>query len=151
MKIHYSSNYDQMSQRAYDSIISDLKIQSRQSICIATGNSPEGTYNKLANIYKSHPDYFKEVSIVKLDEWGGLSANDTNSCEIYIRHKILQPLHISDDRFISFKSNTASPEKECERVQREIDAKGPIDICILGLGKNGHIGFNEPANSLSPN
>lgn len=151
MKIRYCSNYDQMSQLAYESIISELKIRSRQFICIATGNSPEGTYNKLAITYKNQPDYFKEVSIVKLDEWGGLSANDTNSCETYIRHKILQPLHISDDRFISFKSNTDSPEKECERVQKEIDDNGPIDICILGLGKNGHIGFNEPSDSLSLN
>lgn len=140
-----------MSQLAYDSIISDLKIRSRQFICIATGNSPEGAYNKLANIYKKQPGYFKEVSIVKLDEWGGLSANDPNSCENYIRHRILQPLHISDDRFISFRSDTASPEKECERVQKEIDDNGPIDICILGLGKNGHIGFNEPSDSLSLN
>ena len=151
MEIHYCNNYEQMSQQACDSVISDLKTRSKQLICIATGNSLEGTYNKLGNIYKIQPDYFKEISIIKLDEWGGISANDTNSCETYIRHKILQPLHISNDRFISFKSITASPEKECERIQKEIDDKGPIDICILGLGKNGHIGFNEPADSLSFN
>ncbi|KKN21123.1 hypothetical protein LCGC14_0928550, partial [marine sediment metagenome] len=60
-------------------------------------------------------------------------------------------LHISDKRYISFDSDSASPEQECDRVQQEIQKKGPIDICILGLGKNGHIGFNEPADFLTPN
>ena len=151
MNIQYFSNYENMSQMAFDSILSDLKFRSRQFMCVATGNSPRGTYNKLADIYNEQPNIFKEVSIVKLDEWGGIRPSDAQSCETFIRHKILEPLKISDDRFVSFKSNPTSPEKECKRVQKEIEEKGPIDICILGLGKNGHIGFNEPEDSLSPN
>ena len=151
MNIQYCSNYEQMSQLAYDSIIADLKIRSEKLICIATGNSPEGIYYKLAHCYKNKPDYFKEISIVKLDEWVGIRLKDPISCETYIRQKILEPLQISNDRFISFKSKSISPEKECERVQKEIETKGPIDLCILGLGRNGHLGFIEPSDSLSAN
>ncbi|HEX9827715.1 MAG TPA: galactosamine-6-phosphate isomerase [Flavobacteriaceae bacterium] len=149
MNITYCENYDHMSQMAYDSIISDLKLKSGQLICTATGNSPTGVYEKLSALYKSNPEYFKAISIVKLDEWHGINANDPSSCETYIRHKILEPLHIPDDRFIAFKSDTDSPERECDRIQKEIAEKGPIDLCILGIGVNGHIGFNEPAESIS--
>lgn len=149
MKIQYCSNYEEMSQSACDSIIRDLKISPNQLLCLATGNSPTGTYNKMVNIRLEHPEYFKELNIVKLDEWGGLGDDDPESCETYIQNKILLPLHIPDNRYISFQSNAAVPEEECKRVQKEINAQGPIDICLLGLGKNGHIGFNEPADSLS--
>jgi galactosamine-6-phosphate isomerase len=138
-----------MSQMAYDSIISDLKLKSGQLICTATGNSPTGVYEKLSALYKINPEYFKDIGIVKLDEWHGINPNDPSSCDTYIRHKILEPLHISNDRFIAFKSDTISPETECDRIQQEIAEKGPIDLCILGIGINGHIGFNEPAESLS--
>lgn len=149
MNIKYCENYDHMSHLAYDSIVSDLNKRSKQLICTATGNSPTGVYEKLSALYKTKPNHFNDISIVKLDEWGGINDNDPSSCETYIRHKILETLHISNDRYIAFKSNTISPEKECERIQNEIDNKGPIDLCVLGMGVNGHIGFNEPAESLS--
>ena len=149
MKIQYCSNYEEMSQSACDSIIRDLKISPNLLLCLATGNSPTGTYNKMVNIGQEHPEFFNELSIVKLDEWGGLKEDDPDSCETYLRHKILIPLQIPNNRYISFQSDSKIPEEECERIQKEIDDKGPIDVCILGLGKNGHIGFNEPAESLS--
>ena len=149
MKIQYCSNYDQMSNLACNSVLTELKVSSNQLICAATGNSPTGIYKLLSDINKEHPEYFRKTNIIKLDEWGGLSKEDTDSCEFYVRYKILQPLQISDNRYISFKSDADFPEEECKRVQLELDEKGPIDICILGLGKNGHIGFNEPAASLT--
>ena len=150
MKIQYCDNNKQMSYLAADSIVSDLKLRSKQLICAATGNSPIGIYTKLEEFYQDHPDYFIDLSIIKLDEWGGLKNNDVNSCETYIRNKILQPLHISDNRYISFNGEELMAKKECERVQKEIDTRGPIDICILGLGKNGHIGLNEPEEFITP-
>ena len=149
MNIIYCENYEKMSQWAHDSIVSGLKSNSKQLLCLATGNSPDGLYKKISSTYVTHPKYFKDFNIIKLDEWGGIAINDTSSCETYLRHKILEPLNISNDRFISFKSNPSGPEQECDRIQKELDEKGPIDICVLGIGVNGHIGFNEPAESLS--
>lgn len=140
-----------MSHLSCDSIISDLKENPKRLICAATGNSPLGLYKNFASIYKDEPEIFKELAIVKLDEWGGINSEELNSCETFILQKILGPLNISEDRYISFKSNPVSPEKECDRVQGQIQKKGTIDICILGLGQNGHIGFNEPAKVLTPN
>lgn len=148
MKITYCKNYEQMSQYAHDSIVSDLKTNPKQLLCLATGNSPTGLYKTISATYNIHPQYFKDFNIIKLDEWGGIDMNDPSSCETYLRDKILNPLDVCKERFISFKSNTNAPEKECERIQKELDEKGPIDICVLGIGVNGHIGFNEPAEAL---
>jgi putative deaminase/isomerase len=137
-----------MSQLSCDSIIATLKKKPKPLICVATGNSPTGLYEELANYYVKEPNTFKELRIVKLDEWGGIDRDDTNSCERYIRNNILAPLHISDEHFISFESNPDAPIAECRKIQQELDDNGPVDICILGLGKNGHIGFNEPAKEL---
>lgn len=149
MKIQYCNDYNAMSQLSCDSIVSDLRKQPRQLICMSTGNSPTGTYERLAKVFNDHPAFFNELIIAKLDEWGGIDSNEPSSCESYIQEKILQPLAIPQNRYISFKGNTVSPQKECDRIQIEIQKKGPIDICILGLGQNGHIGFNEPANTLT--
>ena len=149
MKIQYCSDYNAMSQLSCDSIVSDLRKRPKQLICMSTGNSPKDTYEKLASVFNRYPAFFSELIIVKLDEWGGIDSNEPSSCESYIQEKILQPLAIPQNRYISFKSNPVSPQKECERIQIEIQEKGPIDICILGLGQNGHIGFNEPANILT--
>ncbi|APQ17702.1 galactosamine-6-phosphate isomerase [Maribacter hydrothermalis] len=150
MKIKYCSDYEEMSQLCSDSILTDLKKNNKQLICVATGNSPNGVYENLANAHKSEPSLFEKLKVIKLDEWGGISASDENSCETFIQKKILGPLQILSDRYISFESKPASPEEECVRIQNEIKRHGPIDTCILGLGKNGHIGFNEPGKALAP-
>lgn len=139
-----------MSQRAYESIISDLEEHPEQLVCAATGNSPTGTYEKLAYRFTKNPECFKGLMLLKLDEWGGIEKKEPSSCESYLQKKVVQPLQIPRDRYIAFDSNPVSPEKECQRIQRAIEQKGPIDLCILGIGQNGHVGFNEPASSLSP-
>jgi galactosamine-6-phosphate isomerase len=65
-----------------------------------------------------------------------------------LKKNVLTPLGITDDRFIEFNSEAENVTDECKRIQQAIDQTGPIDCCILGLGKNGHLGFNEPADFL---
>lgn len=151
MKIKYCQDYNEMSQLASDSIISGLQKRPGQLLCAASGNSPTGTYERLTKVFENDPGLFKDLSLVKLDEWVGIAPNAPSSCESYIQNKIVRPLRIPKERYISFKSNPVSPKEECKRMQLELDQKGPIDLCVLGLGQNGHIGFNEPASELVPN
>jgi len=65
MNVNYCENYDQMSQRAHDSIVSDLKKNPKQLLCLATGNSPTGLYKKMASTFKSLPEYFKNFNLIK--------------------------------------------------------------------------------------
>ena len=85
-----------------------------------------------------------------MDEWGIIPLSHPDSCETYLKKHLLGPLEISNDRYTSFDTAPEVVESECKRIGKFIQEKGPLDICILGLGKNGHIAFNEPAESLNP-
>jgi galactosamine-6-phosphate isomerase len=100
--------------------------------------------------YGREPELFRSLRILKLDEWGGLEMNDPSSCEGQLRDYLIEPLGVSSARYISFTSNPANPPAECARVGRLLKEEGPIDLCVLGLGMNGHIAMNEPAASLQP-
>lgn len=139
-----------MSLACSDTILSGLRINNRQSICAATGNSPMGVYQNLAAGHSAEPEIFDNLKLIKLDEWGGIPFLHPNSCETFMRENLLKPLHISPERYISFQSDPPDPPRECGRIQQEIQRNGQIDLCILGLGTNGHIGFNEPAENLTP-
>jgi galactosamine-6-phosphate isomerase len=150
MNIKYCSDYYAMSRLSSDFIVAELKKDRKQLLCAATGQSTKATYENLVQVYKNEPGLFDELVLAKLDEWVGMDPLGPGSCESYLQGIIVQPLAIPPSRFISFKGDAVSPQKECQRIQIEIQKKGPIDLCILGLGQNGHIGFNEPSESLTP-
>ncbi|MFD2101463.1 galactosamine-6-phosphate isomerase [Flagellimonas iocasae] len=143
-------NYGEMSAYAGHMVLSELKKKKDLRICAATGNSPTGTYEFLARQYLNQQELFKELQIVKLDEWGGLPNTHPGSCEYYLQEHLLKPLDISNNRYTGFGTNPQNARQECERIQQKIENDGSIDLCILGLGKNGHIGFNEPYHHLQP-
>lgn len=148
MKITYFDNYEAMSNGAADLLVADLKKNKDLLVCSATGASPLGLYEDLAKVYQRDANLFDRLRILKLDEWGGIPMSDPDSCHSYLQKNVLKPLKISPDRFIEFNSEANNVEEECKRIQQTIDAIGPIDFCVLGLGKNGHLGFNEPAEFL---
>lgn len=150
MKIHDCADYEKMSQLACDMLMEDIGQKPNLLLCPATGQSPRGMYAKLAEISQKEAGLFNNLQVIKLDEWGGIPASDPNSCETYLRKNILDPLKINDSRYISFDSSPVDAKKECNRMENEIMERGPIDVCILGMGKNGHLGFNEPSNFLIP-
>ena len=150
MEFNFCDNYEEMSRKASDFLIKELKHNPNILICTATGNSPAGTYQNLVIAYQEKKELFSALRIIKLDEWAGIPFENEHTCEAYIQHKIIRPLDIDADRYISFESNPQSFSDECERMKKELAKNGPIDICILGLGKNGHIGLNEPSLKLQP-
>ena len=88
------------------------------------------------------------LSAVKLDEWLGLPLGDSHTCENYLRRLVLNPLKVSPDRYIGFDSQPTDANSECQRIERAVDDVGGIDLMILGVGVNGHLGLNEPAGEL---
>lgn len=144
MEIEFVQNQETLNQKGSALIIEKLKEQAQLKLCAATGNSPTGVYRRLIGHAKTEPQLYTELQIIKLDEWVGLDKADSGSCEKYLQEYLIKPLAISEDRFLSFNPNPTNPAEECIRVQTEFNKISPIDICVLGLGKNGHIGFNEP-------
>lgn len=151
MNISYFNSKSEMSAFAADLFYTELKQNPNLLLCAATGNSPAEFYALLANKAMQSSSSFEQLRVLQLDEWGGLSRDNPHSCFAYIKKHLLNPLNISMDRFIGFDTSKDNLEKECGRIQRIIDREGPIDQCVLGLGTNGHLGFNEPADSLQAN
>ncbi|MDH3699244.1 MAG: 6-phosphogluconolactonase [Flavobacteriaceae bacterium] len=150
MNIISCSNYDEMSRLASLSVLSDLKKDTNQLLCPASGNSAIGVFKNMAQAYQEAPEYFNEARILMLDEWYGLAADHPNSCKAFLQEHLILPLCISEERYFYFKSDAPVAENECERMSAILKRQGPIDLCILGMGKNGHLGFNEPALTVSP-
>jgi galactosamine-6-phosphate isomerase len=150
MEITYFEDYNQLTERAFGLLIGELRKKPDLLLCTATGNSPRGVYRKLVEKGKSEPSLVQRLRVIKLDEWYGVSHNSKGSCELYLRSHLVDPLHIDRERFISFRSDAPDPEGECGRIRSALEREGPADIAILGLGTNGHLGFNEPGRQLEP-
>jgi putative deaminase/isomerase len=150
MKITILDTHEEVSRTASALILRQLETDPNLLLCAATGNTPSRTYALLAKECDRRPERFTNLRVLKLDEWGGLAPADPGSCEYYLRTRLLDPLRITGPRYAGFDSRPKDPVAECARIQSELSASGPIDCCVLGLGVNGHIGFNEPAAFLDP-
>jgi galactosamine-6-phosphate isomerase len=148
MKILKPDNYESLSRDAASLIINELKRNKNALVCAATGGSPTGTYAALKRHFDLHPGLFSGIRVIKLDEWGGLLKSNPSTCESYLQEHLTGPLQIAPDRYISFDSDSKNPVEECKRIEQELQRAGPIDICILGLGMNGHLALNEPGTFL---
>lgn len=146
MKVTYLDSYSALSEKAAQLIASDVQQNPDLLFCAATGGSPTGMYAKMSK----QKELYSEMRVIKMDEWGIIPLSHPDSCETYLEKHLLGPLEITVDRYTTFDTAPDLVETECTRVSQFIKDNGPLDICILGLGKNGHIAFNEPAETLNP-
>ncbi len=150
MKIDICDTYEELSLKAKDIIVQEIQRNKELLLCVATGGSPTGTYDLLAAEYQKSPGLFSQVRILKLDEWGGIPMEYPGTCESYLQERLIRPLNVSGERYVGFISNPENPSGECRRIQENLDQNGPIGLCILGLGMNGHLALNEPGSFLHP-
>lgn len=131
-------------------IISDvIKKKSRSVLGFATGSSPLATYEILIEKYRKDELSFKHVSTFNLDEYVGLKHNHSQSYRYFMNEHLFQHIDI-DIQNINFPECINNDFKECSaNYESLITKQGGIDLQLLGLGNNGHIGFNEPTSSLS--
>jgi galactosamine-6-phosphate isomerase len=142
-------DHEAASQRAAEFVIARLREKPTSLLCLAAGSTPTRTYELLAREGAKEPTLFKDCRIIQLDEWGGLPRGNPATCDVQLRTTFVSPLNLND-RYIAFESNPLDPEAECARIANWLDQNGPIDISVLGLGINGHLGFTEPAEYLQP-
>lgn len=146
MIFYQYDSLDEMNNQVSEVVIALLKNNTKALLCPATGNSPTGMYKKL--VEKKDRFSAEGLRFIKLDEWYGPGMDNPGTCEYYLHQHLIKPLNIKAEQVVGFTSDTPTPELECERIQDYLNDNGPIDLCILGLGKNGHIAFNEPAAEL---
>ena len=149
MRIAEFEEIDQMGQKAFSIVMDEIEHNPKLLLCAATGSSPLPLYRNLAEEAKKRAAVFDQFRVLPLDEWVGLSSSD-GSCHAFLQNHILRPLKVTQKRYFPFNPRAQDLEEECLRIQALVKEQGPIDLCIMGLGKNGHLGFNEPAIELQP-
>ena len=143
------ADYRALSEAACARLLALVRRKPDAVICLATGATPLLTYQLFVQAVKAQRLDVSQLTFVKLDEWVGLPANAAGTCETFLQQHIIQPLGISEEQYIAFRAETAD-ECECVRIVDRIAHRGGLDLCLLGLGKNGHLGLNEPAAFLQP-
>jgi galactosamine-6-phosphate isomerase len=143
------ADYEALSRRAADLMIDCLRAKPNSLFCFAAGATPTRTYSLFADHYQREPRLFERMRVVKLDEWGGFAMDNPASCEQFLRQTIVEPLRLQD-RYVAFDGQVEDPVAEASRIAGWLKEHGPIDLCVLGLGMNGHLGFNEPGPHLKP-
>lgn len=148
MRIYCRENYEDMSRQAAN-IISAQIIQKPDCVLgLATGSTPIGTYKNLIEWYEKGDLDFSEVTSVNLDEYKGLSGDNDQSYRYFMNTNLFN--HVNIDKNKTFVPNGLEPdsEKACREYNEVIAATGGVDLQLLGLGHNGHIGFNEPCDEF---
>ncbi|WP_075352433.1 6-phosphogluconolactonase [Algoriphagus marinus] len=148
MNLHYCKNYEEMSQLGAELVLGEVENNPDLLFCAASGNSPSGLYQRMVQKHEESHGFFDWMRVIKLDEWVGLPVDSPFTSEHDVQEKLVKKLGIGADRYIAFDAHTNDPQKECDRIQDELEDLGPIDICILGVGINGHLALNEPADHL---
>ena len=148
MKFIKTIDFKELSYACAEKMINCVKQKPNALLCLASGNSPKKAYEIFVKRILEEKLETRQLRILKLDEWWGISNDDPSSCEMYLQEILIKPLNISKNQFISFESSSANAHEECYRISEYLRKKGPIDLCVLGLGKNGHLGLNEPAAFL---
>jgi galactosamine-6-phosphate isomerase len=143
------ADHEAVSQYAADWVIHQIRLNSESLLCLASGATPARTYALLNDHGRSEPSLFDRCLILKLDEWVGLPRTDPASCDHHLRSALIEPLGLSD-RYVAFDGQAADLQAECTRVAQWLAENGPINASVLGLGRNGHLGFNEPGSVLIP-
>ncbi|WP_430790941.1 glucosamine-6-phosphate deaminase [Virgibacillus flavescens] len=149
MKIVQVKDYNEMSEAACSLIIREIHNDPELVLGLATGSTPEGLYKKLIEKYNQEAVSFKAITSFNLDEYIGLSKDNRNSYHFYMENYLFQHIDINMQNVYVPTANSPDAEKECSAYEKLIRDNGKIDLQILGLGTNGHIGFNEPGTKFS--
>lgn len=148
MELKVYPDYTALSLSAAAMIIDCVEKKPDALLCFATGDTPGLTYNMVEEIKKRDGPDFSKCFMIGLDEWLGVPPDNTGSCHHFLHKFLLRPLGIDPSQVHLFNAMTANEEEECESMNKIIEEKGPIDFMIVGVGMNGHIGFNEPGSDI---
>ncbi|SCX81541.1 glucosamine-6-phosphate deaminase [Alkaliphilus peptidifermentans] len=144
MRIIIVNDYAEMSQRAARIVASHVILKPNSSIGLATGSTPLGMYNALIDLYNQEYIDFSKVTTFNLDEYYGLGSANPQSYHYYMYNNFFKHINIGMANVNIPYGMCKSIEDECNRYEEKIEEVGGIDLQVLGIGRNGHIGFNEP-------
>lgn len=148
MKIYKAKDYKDMSRKAANIISAQVIMKPNCVLGLATGSTPIGTYDQLVEWYNKGYLDFSEVTTVNLDEYKGLPRTNDQSYYYFMHQHLFDRVNIDPERTNVPNGMEPDAEKECGRYEELIRSLGGVDLQLLGLGHNGHIGFNEPGEAF---
>ncbi|MGD7044661.1 glucosamine-6-phosphate deaminase [Jeotgalibacillus proteolyticus] len=149
MNILVNDDYASMSQQAAAIIEAHICNHERTVLGLATGSTPLGMYEALIEGHQTRGVSFKRTFTLNLDEYIGLQPSHPQSYHYYMQHHLFSKIDIPLHQTYLPNGTAQSLSDECSRYEQIIDEVGPPDIQVLGIGENGHIGFNEPGSDFS--
>lgn len=148
MKIEILENYRQLSVAAADLVVRNVKQKKKTVLGLPTGSTPERMYAELVSRYRDGEIDFSEVTTFNLDEYCGLPTDHPQSYHVYMRRHFFDHVNVKEEnRHIPLNCDNNADEV-CSIYEQKISAAGGIDLQVLGIGTNCHIGFNEPDDYL---
>ncbi len=151
MRIEIVDDYAALSLGAADRVAAAIAANPTGSVVLATGASPMGAYQELAIRHRRGAFNAEHLRVFQLDAYVGLMRDDRRSLYRWLAESFLDPLEVPADHFVSLPGDAADPEAVCRAFDAAVKTAGGFDLSVLGLGPNGHLGFNEPpADPMSP-
>ena len=148
MKIYVTEDYQTMSRKAANILSAQIILKPNSVLGLATGSTPVGMYKQLVTWYEKGDLDFAEVKTVNLDEYVNLEPTHEQSYHYFMEHHLFDHVNINPANTNIPDGLAADPKAECDWYNQVIRQLGGIDIQVLGMGHNGHIGFNEPGDAF---
>ena len=149
MRVIVCDNYEELSLRAATLVSSQIILKPDSVLGLATGSTPIGLYNNLVKMYEAGELDFSEITTFNLDEYYHIKKSNPQSYDYFMNEHLFSKINIDRTKTHIPNGETDNPQKECENYENLIKQSGGVDLQILGIGQNGHIGFNEPDACLN--
>jgi glucosamine-6-phosphate isomerase len=149
MQLKIYKDHASSSDAAASEIIELVKNKPNAILCMASGETPRLTCKLLVEKAVTEKVDLRHITFIGLDEWVGIPPENDGSCYHFFHTEIFKPLNFSADQVHLFDGLSGNLEEECLKMDATIFEKGTIDLMIVGIGMNGHIGFNEPGVSFN--
>jgi galactosamine-6-phosphate isomerase len=148
MQLKIYKDHQSLSDAAANEVIELVKNKPDAVICMASGETPRLTCQLLVEKAVKEKVNLSHITFIGLDEWVGIPPENEGSCHYFFHTEIFKPLHFSSSQAHLFDALSGNPDEECKKTDKLILEKEGIDLMIVGIGMNGHIGFNEPGVSF---
>ena len=149
MEIIITPNYDEMSIISAEIIAKEIRKKHDLVLGLATGDTPIGIYKELVKFHKDKGLDFSKVKTFNLDEYVGLHPLHKNSYNYFMKENLFKHVNVNLENTYVPQGNTEDPEEFSHWYEQKIKEAGNIDLQVLGIGRDGHIGFNEPGSSFA--
>ncbi len=149
MEVIITSSYDEICEKAARIIQQEWQKKNNLVLGLATGETPLGVYKKIIKMNQRKEIDFSSIIAFSLDEYLGLEEDHPQSFAFYMKENFFKHINIKMENIFRLEGKPPDIETHCQEYEEKIKSYGGIDIQILGIGRNGHIGFNEPGSSLS--